>query len=153
MRNLLFPIFFSAVAMGAHAEERKEIDAIDARQGYYRILEYNMTSLGAMASGSVNYDTKQVEIYVNNLMTMEQYGTQSLFPFGTSKEDMPGRTRALANIWTDFESVAAKGAALKDALSNLEAVSGNGPDALGGALGQVGAACMGCHKAHVAEAF
>ncbi|MGJ8626184.1 MAG: c-type cytochrome [Sulfitobacter sp.] len=153
MKTLIFSIFISSLSVCAQAEEQKEIDAIDARQAYYRILEYNMGALGAMASGNVAYDAAQVEIYVGNLMTMEQYATASLFPLGTSKDDMPGRTRALANIWTDFPSVAAKGTALQDALLNLEAVSGDSPEALGRALGQVGGACMACHKSHVADNF
>ncbi len=144
-------LLIASLSTIGQAEEIKAIDSVEARKSYYRLLEYNMVALAPMAMGKVQYDPATVKIHVNNLLAMEHYNTASLFPVNTSKSDMPGRTRALPIIWADFQGVAAKGKAFKDALMNLKENSDK--KTLGASIKKLGSACMGCHKLYVAEKF
>lgn len=149
-KNILV-ILLGCLTCMVQAEEVKTVDSVEARQSYYRLLEYNMGALAPMAMGKMKYDVTKVKTHVNNLLAMEHYDTASLFPQGTSKESLPGRTRALAVIWSDFPGVAGKGKIFKDALSNLD--QNYEEKNLGAAFKKLGEACMGCHKSYVAKDF
>ncbi|PLW76275.1 c-type cytochrome [Cohaesibacter celericrescens] len=121
-------------------------DAVAARQGHYKLLNANMGALAAMAKGEVDYDAAQAQIHADNLALLSKNNIGFLFIPGTSSTDMPGVTRAKAEIWEDFPAVGAAGAKLVEAAMNLQAEAGKGRGELGAALGAAGASCGNCHK-------
>lgn len=130
----------AAIAMAAPPE-----DVVKARQGYYNLLGLEMGGLAAMAKGEVPYDAEAAKAHAANLQVMTTYSPAGLFAPGTSKADMPGKTRALPEIWENFPKVGEKGAAFREAVGELAAVAGDGLDALRPAVGKLGGTCKSCH--------
>ncbi len=153
MYKVLLAVLFMMMSQVALAEETRIIDAIEARQSYYRILEFNIGSLGSMAKEDLPYDPAQAKIYAGNLKVMSNYSTASLYPSGTSQEDFPGHTRALAKIWKDFPGVHQKEKAFLEAVQSLNDTIGEGQKALGASVQQLGGTCARCHKDYVAKDF
>ena len=64
------------------------------------------------------------------------------------QQDTSARTRAKAEIWTDWDRFAARSEDLERAASKLaEATAGGDRAAINSAIEAVGAACGACHKA------
>ena len=120
-------------------------DAIAARQGHFKLLGANMGALAAMAKGEVDYDAKTAQVHADNLALLSKSNIGFLFVPGTSSTDMPGKTRAKAEIWQDFPGIGAASAKLASAAVILQAEAGKGRGELGKALGAAGGACKGCH--------
>ncbi len=83
------------------------------------------------------------------LLDDSQNELASWFPKGSGPgEGGITKTRAMAEIWTDWAGFEAKDKALDDALGPLMTASAEGkPDAVKAAFGDVGKACKGCHEA------
>ena len=119
-------------------------DAVQARQGYFKLLGANMGALQAMAQGEAEYDEEAAVGYAQNLVTLSQYNVAPLFLEGTSTADRDD-TRALPSIWDNMDDVGAKFAALGEAVAGApEAVRGGAAN-IGPVLQQAGAACRACH--------
>jgi len=151
MRKAVIPALLLALPLGAFAADLEE--AVDARQGYYSLLGFEMHSLVAMAKGEVEYDAEKAKGHAADMLTLTKYDAAGLFPPGTSKADMPGKTRALPAIWEDPESVQEKGAAFVAAVKDLNEVAGEGRGQLGKAVQDLGGTCKGCHDDYRAEDF
>lgn len=120
-------------------------DVVNARLGYYRLLGLEMDGLAAMAKGDVEYSAEAAQGHAANIQTLTQYNLGGVFAPGTSNADLPGKTRALPAIWENFPKVGEKGAAFREAVAELNAVAGNGLDALRPAVGKLGGTCKACH--------
>ena len=131
---------FAAPALAGPKE-----DAIAARQGHYKLLGANMGALAAMAKGQVEYDAEKAQLHADNLALLSKNNIGFLFVPGTSSTDMPGVTRAKAELWENFPEVGKKAGVFVEALANLKTEAGKGQAELGAALGQAGASCKGCH--------
>ncbi len=72
----------------------------------------------------------------------------ALFVPGTSSTDMPGKSNAKAEIWTDWEKFKAIPLVLHDAeLKLADAVKSGDKGAMGAAIGNVGKnGCGACHS-------
>lgn len=128
-------------------------DVVKARQGYYKLVLHNAGPLFAMAKGDMEYDAAKASTAANNLLTLTKLDVGSLYPAGTSKEEMPGKTRALMKIWEDFPGVGEKAQAWKTAVADMAAVAGDGVDALRSKAGALGGGCKGCHDNYRAKDF
>lgn len=128
-------------------------DAIKARQGFYQMVKHNAGALFAMAKGDVEYNAETATIHATNLETLASLNNSSMWLPGSSKEDRPGKTRALPVIWTTYPAIGEKGKAFNEATANLAMSAGEGLDALRGDIGALGAACKGCHDTYRAKDF
>jgi len=152
-KNLNILLVAAALSVSSISIADEAEDAIEARQGYYQVARHNMGGLVAMAKGDVEYDAEQAAIYAENLDILTQLKNETMWPEGTSKEDMPGKTRALAKIWTTYPEIAEKSKDWKEAVARLAVSAGNGLDALRADIGAVGDSCKACHEEFRAKDF
>lgn len=121
--------------------------AVKARQAIMQLYANNLGTLGAMAKGNVEYDAGAASAAANNLVMLTSLDQSTLWPAG-SDSGSDATSRALADIWTNFPDVGAKGAALAEAASAMQTAAGQDLDSLRAAMGPLGGACSGCHKAY-----
>jgi len=126
---------------------------INARQGYYRVVLHNAGILFGMAKGDVEYDAAKAQTAADNLSKISSLDVSSMWAPGTSKEEMPGKTRALKKIWDTWPAIGEKSTAWKNAISDLTDVASMGLDDLRPKVGALGASCKGCHDEFRAENF
>ena len=126
-------------------------DTIAARQGYFKLLGANIGVLAAMAKGERDYEAAAAQAAADNLVTLSNYRLDHLFMPGTSADDFPDKTRALAKIWDDLPDVQGKVADLNKAALAMQQVAANGKGEMAGALGGVGGACKACHDNYRAK--
>lgn len=140
------------VAGDARADGHLE-KMIDARQGYYQVVLHNAGILFGMAKGDIEYDAGSAQNAADNIVKLTSLEVGSMWAAGTSKEEMPGKTRALKKIWDTWPAIGEKSAAWKKASADLAGSAGNGLDALRANIGALGASCKGCHDEYRAENF
>ena len=128
-------------------------DAIKARRAFYTLLNANIGPLAAMAKGEVDYQAELAQLYADNLGQMAGYKKVPHFRQGSSKDDRPGKTRALAKIWSEVRSFQKKVDDFKAAALNVKAEAGKGRAALGSAVGKLGSTCKACHDEYRAKDF
>jgi len=128
-------------------------DAIKARQGFYQLVKHNAGALFGMAKGDIAYDAEQAAAHASNLDALAKMNSNTLWPAGSSKTDRPGKTRALAEIWTTYPAIGEKVQAFNAAAANLAGSAGGGLDALRADIGALGASCKGCHDNFRAKDF
>ena len=117
---------------------------LKARQGQFRIMAINLGILGEMAKGEAEYNAEAAVSSAESIRAVSMINQGPLWPEGSSEMGIEG-TRAKANIWDNFDDFADKWSKLNPAAENLVSVAGNGQEALGPALGQLGDACKACH--------
>ncbi len=155
MKSVLFSAL-GAVALGAvstsvladgHLEK-----AIEARQGFMKVVAFNLGPLGAMAKGEMDYDAETAATYAKNLEVLAKMNTGAMWPAGSDNAALgEDKTRALPAAWEADSKVMDKHGAWTEASTQLAAVAGDGLDALKGAIGDVGKSCGGCHDDYRAE--
>ena len=119
-------------------------DAIEAREGFMKMLSINMAPLAGMAKGEVPYDAAAATTAATNIETLSKYTLPALFIPGTSPDDGV-ETEALPAIWTNSEDFASKFAALGEAAAGAGAAVGGGQEAVGPVVQKLGEACKACH--------
>ena len=127
--------------------------AITARQGFMQLVSWEAGPLFGMAKGEVAYDAGAASAHAANLHTLSQYPFSGLFLAGTSKEDRPGKTRALPDIWADTAKVEGALHDFQATVDLVNAEAGKGQPELAAAVGELGKACGGCHKPFRAKDF
>ena len=126
----------------AHADAAE--DALEARQGFMKMLSINMGPLAGMAKGEIAYDAAAATTAGNNIEALTKYTVPALFIEGTSPDDGV-ETEALPAIWENSEDFAAKFAALGEAAAGAGAAAGGGQEAVGPVVQKLGEACKACH--------
>ena len=140
-----------AAAGAGHADNLE--DAVKARQSYYQVVKFNAGPLFAMMKGSMDYDAETAQTHANNLKTLTELKNGAMWPKGSSKSDLPGKTRALAASWEADSKIGEKGAAFRKAVAELAEAAGQGTDAMVEKARALGAACSACHKDYRAKEF
>lgn len=142
MRKLILASVLAAVPVLALADAAE--DAIEAREGYMKMLAINMGTLSGMAKGDIAYDAAAATTAGNNIEALSNYELSGLFIPGTSPDDGV-ETEALPAIWENSEDFGTKVAGLREAAAGAGAAAGGGQDALGPVLQKLGGACKACH--------
>ena len=141
MHKILFAALPLALAFGAASAE--PMQSIEARQAYFKALGGSMKAMGPLAK---SFDAEAAKAEAAKLEAVLATDTSTFFPAGTSDADFPGKTRAMAKIWTDMDDFAAKGKATKEAGVELIAAANAGDGAaFGAAFGKLGGTCKACH--------
>ncbi|QBY00266.1 cytochrome c [Rhodophyticola sp. CCM32] len=134
-----------SLAIGATAFAQQDFSSvIGARQGEMRVLSLNLGILGNMARGNIDYDAGMAQIAADNLVAISMLHQEPFWPAG-SDNGAAENTRALPAIWEDQAGFAEDWSDLGTAATGLQAVAGDGLDALRGAMGPMGGACGACH--------
>lgn len=136
-------IAFASVATAQDAPFAREIKA---RQGIMTYRAIQLGVLGGMAKGEIEYDAEAAQRAADNLMVAVSIDASMLWPQGSDNSANPAST-ALAKIWEDGSGIGDKAKAISEAATAMQAAAGTGLDALKTAMGPVGEACGGCHKA------
>ena len=148
MRKILTGLTIAAIGLAGavSAQDAPFAREIKARQGImsYRVLQLGV--LGAMAKGEAEYNAEAAQKAADNLLAAATIDASMLWPKGSDNAAHPG-TNALPAIWEEGSGIGAKAKALSDAAAAMQAAAGGGLDALKAAMGPVGEACGGCHKA------
>lgn len=121
--------------------------AIKARQSHMSLYAFNLSVLGGMARGNTEYNADLAKAAASDLAKLATLTQMSYWPEGSSSEDVEG-TAALPAAWENFDDIMGKAGALAEAAASLEAVAGDGLEALQAGFGPVGGACGTCHKAY-----
>ncbi len=121
--------------------------AVKARQAQMALFGYNLGQLGGMAKGAIAYDADAARAAAGNLVSLTAIDGRSMW-VADSDEMSADNTRAKSEIWNNFADFGAKFSDLRGATVAMEAASGEGLDALRGAIGGLGGACGACHKVY-----
>lgn len=147
MSNLIAKITTAAVLSFAIATPGLAADpSIKARKALMQLYKFNVSQLGGMAKGAIPYDAKTASAAANNLKTLVSLNQEYMWPAGTDNNAMPGETRALPAMWTDYPAVENNIKAMAAAADTMAASAGTDLASLQGAMGALGASCSGCHK-------
>jgi len=121
--------------------------AVKARQAVMQLNAFNLGILGAMAKGAMDYDAAAAQGAADNLVALAALDTSAMWVPGTDDMSIDG-TRALPTLWDNLPDVMAKGTALSQAAQGMADAAGTDLASLQAAMGPLGAACGGCHKAY-----
>lgn len=148
---MLRPLIIAGlIALPAYAQDEDLPIAVQAREGHMKAFALHLGALGGMAKGEIEYDADLAAGHASELATLAGLAQTGYWPEGTSSVDLTG-SRALPAIWEDMADFEAKREALHQAAMQLEGAVGDGPEAIGAALGGVGQACGACHRVYRAE--
>ena len=138
---------------GVASAQEDHSGAVKARQAHMQLNGFFMGQLAAIAKGQVPYDAAQATGVVNSLLALNTMDVGAMWPPGSDNQSLPGKTRALPEIWTTFPAIVEKSDALTKALEAMVVAAGTDLASLQGAFGAVGAGCGGCHRSFRAEKF
>ena len=119
---------------------------IDARQGQFKIMALNLGVLGGMARGEIDYDAEAAQRAADTIVAISSVDQSLLWPEGSDNFALD-TTRAEPSIWEDNADFLAKWTQMGEAAVAMQQAAAD-PDALGGALRQLGGSCGACHDAH-----
>lgn len=138
----------ATLAFPALADENP---AVAARQGQFQLFVHNFGALGGMVQGRMEYDAALAQTAADNLFHVTRHDQSRLWPDGTDSMSIDG-TRAKPEIWDNLDDFVTKFVALQQAAENLQAVAGDGLDAMRAAFGPTAGACQACHQVYREEA-
>ena len=138
-----------ALAGAASAESHSEAlgKAVKARQATMQLYAFNLGILGGMAKGAMEYNADAASAAAGNLVKLSSQNAMAYWPKGSAQGEIDG-SRALPALWEDMAGVGQAAGAMKEAAVAMEAAAGTDLASLQGAMGALGAACGGCHKAY-----
>ncbi len=146
MKIMTTALAAAVVLAGSVSAQDPIANAIGARQSLMRLFVYNLGTLGGMAQGKIDYDAASAQRAASNLAKLAAVDSSTMWVAG-SDADAVSNTHAKADIWTNGAEFAGNFEKLAAAATAMEAAAGGGLDSLKGAIGAVGGACGGCHKA------
>lgn len=117
-----------------------------ARQGQMRIQAFNIGVLVRMARGEAEYDAAAAQTAAANLAAISQMDGRAYWPAGSDNGALGDATRALPAIWQDMAGFGEAWGAFGSAATAMNAVAGDGLEALQGAIGPLGQSCAACHR-------
>ncbi|UXU75971.1 MULTISPECIES: c-type cytochrome [unclassified Paracoccus (in: a-proteobacteria)] len=142
--RLLLTATLALLPMTALAADDPVKQAIEARHGFFQMLNINMTTLAGMAKGDVAYDEAKASQAAANIEALTKYDLPGLFVEGSDSGAVKN-SQAKPDIWTNMDDFKAKFAGLAEAAAGAsEAVKG-GQENVGPVVGKLGGACKACH--------
>ena len=118
MRQLFIASVLAAVPLLAYADAAD--DAIEAREGYMKMLAINMGTLAGTAKGEIAFDQAAVTAAASNIEALSKYSTlPALFVPGSGPADGK-ETEALPAVWDKPEDFAAKYTAFQTAAAGCK---------------------------------
>jgi cytochrome c556 len=151
-RLIIIAALVATSAAGFAAAQDAE-DVAEARIAYYDLIGSDMGVLSAMAKGEVPYDPGVAKAHADNIALLSRYLRDHLYVEGSSNADLPGKTRTLAEVWSDRSGYLAREADFDTAAAALAQVAGDGLPALQEGVTQLGGTCRACHQTYRAEDF
>ena len=149
--KLLLALSLSAIvatATSVMAGGHEGNPAVTARKAHMQLYQHNLTILGNMARGSTEYDAAAAQAAADNLVALTTLSQAGYWIPGTTNTELGDETRLLPAVFEADSKARQIGGELAAASVALAAVAGTGLEAVGPALGEVGASCTACHRAY-----
>ena len=150
MRKTTFLISatLSLLVAGAASAQVKPEDAIEYRQGVYKVIGWNWKPIVAMSKGEKSYDKDAFARNAANLEFMSKLAIEGFTP----GSDMGAKTAAKAEIWTRMDDFKTKMNKMNVEATKLAAVAktGNFED-IKKQVAATGASCKACHDDYRAK--
>lgn len=141
--SCLIAFSISSVNANEASSEKHANKATELRQSIFKLLGSNMSPLGGMAKGKIEFDAQTIQKNgqrINQLSLMIDDYTRT----DTSKFNV--KTEALDKVWTQRDDFQKRISALTEASANLEKIVLSGDEgSIKQAIGKVGQSCGGCH--------
>lgn len=129
------------VLADGHGHSHADGSAFGARQTAMHTIGGHMKALGAVAKGEMAADAATA-VHAQSLHALAA-STKFMFPEGS----IPEKSRAKAEIWSDWAGFEKVADAFTEATAAMIPVAKTGdPAQIGAALGEIGKTCGGCHK-------
>ena len=144
MKKTFLTITIATLLSTGIAQAQDYSSAINARQGQMRMQALNISILGAMAKGELEYDAGLAQAAADNLVAISNINQLTNWPEGSEAGANEG-TRAKPEIWSNSAGFQEKWAAFAPAAVQMQAAAGQGAAEIGAAIGAVGGTCKGCH--------
>lgn len=152
MKHLKTVVALAAIVSGTAVYAQDDFSGqLKARQGQFRIMAINLGILGSMAKGEVEYSAEAAQAAADTLVAVSMIQQPPMWPEGSDDMSIDG-TRAQVSIWDENDDFLSKWADFGTAAQAMQASVGDGRDAIGPLLGQVGGTCKACHDNHRAPA-
>jgi cytochrome c556 len=143
----------ATVALGATTfatyaqDEGPFANQIKARQSFMQLYRFNISILGGMARGDMEYDAELASGAAGNMLAASKMSNGPMWPAGSdlSAAGLAGVTAAKPDLWANMSMVGEKSQALSAALEAMAAAAGDGLGAVRSNIGAVGDGCSGCH--------
>lgn len=134
----------AGAAFGAsHAMEQQK-----AREDLMKVMGQNLGILGKMAKGEMDFDSAAAATAADALHEAALKVTaDEMWEEGIDSMSVDD-SRALPAIWENYADFQEKQASLISAIEGAQAATGEGLQAVQASMGDLGAACGGCHKAY-----
>lgn len=139
----------AAKAQDVQAAEK----AASARQHFMQLVSWEIGPLFGMAKNPDTYDAAVAAQAAADVKALASWDYPGAFVEGSSKADLPGKTRTLPAAFEDRAALVKTFGELRAAVDTLAAQAGDGPEALGAAVGEVGKVCGACHNTFRAKEF
>ena len=146
LAGIILSLPMAASVQGAGHEDNPFAAHLAARQGYMNIMSFNISVLGGMARGNIDYDAEAAQTAANNISAMTRVDGRAFWPAGSDNAQLGGATRALPAIWENMSGFGEAWMALGTAAQGMADAAGGGLDSLQGAMGPLGSACGSCHR-------
>lgn len=132
----------------AHAD-KATMAAVKARQAQMNLYAFNISLLGGMAKGEIEYNADAASAAAANLAALSKLDQSRLWPQGSHNEALGDDvTEALPAIWSADSKIMDSAMEMTEAAVAMEAAAGGGLDSLRGAIGPLGKSCGGCHETY-----
>ena len=144
----------TAGVLGTSAISESHVDkatmaAVKARQAQMSLYAFNISLLGGMAKGEVEYDAAAASAAAGNLAALSKLDQSRLWPQGSDNEALGDDvTEALPAIWAADSKIMDSAMTMTEAAVAMESAAGEGLDALRGAMGPLGKSCGSCHETY-----
>ena len=137
-------VALGVAALSSTVSAQDEETLVKNRVDFMKAAAADNKAIGDYAKGMA---TKEAATKAINDLVDRSTKIVGLFPAGTSSADMPGKSNAKPDIWSDHAKFVAVATALHDAaVKEAEVIKSGTPEEVGtaqAALGRTG--CGGCH--------
>jgi len=138
----------ATVAIGDGHANKAAVAAAKARQAQMQLYAFNLGVLGAMAKGTIEYNADQAKGAAGNLASLTSMNQAAYWIPGSDNGSIGDATKALPAIWTADSKARDISIELAKASAAMDAVAGDGLDAVRGAIGGIGKTCGACHDGY-----
>ncbi len=144
MNRTLIALALVAAPAAAAAQDGDVPAAVEARHGLMKNYSFNLSTLGDMAKGEIEYDAEAAQAAADRLVVLSDLTQSGYWPEGTSSEEVE-QSRALPAIWEDMEGFESGFDEVHEAALSMQGVAGDGQEAVAGQMRELGQSCGGCH--------
>lgn len=137
----------AVLGLGTALFAEAHADPVEARQEHMKAMGAQLGILGKMAQGETPYDAAAASEAAAELSALAVGLTEAegWWPEGTDNTS-GADTKALPAIWENMDDFESKMDDLVTAAAAMEAVAGDGLEAVQGEMRTIGGACGACHS-------